>query len=968
MVVKAAQAKRALLLALTAFIAGCSGGPSLPMPSLPFFGGSEAQDPEFVHRGPTLGESLGQLPELDIPEVEAIKPSRADVMAAYNRVYGKLPSLRTNQAVGKRLADLHMEVGENLDIAGEAQPYDQAISLYESLLSKGNLQQADEVLYQLARAHDLAGNGDRALDYLDRLIGEYPLSEYIGEGRFRRAEIRFSAENFRAAAEDYAYVVELGGQSPYYRNASYMLGWTQFKRSRFAEGLENFFNVVDYLLLEGETQSLDAINTELLEDTFRVVTLALAYLDGPLTLAEEMRQRARPHWQYLAYERLAADYFDKSRFLDSVQTWQTFVEHNSLDARAPGAHIGMIQTLIDAGFPSDVLPKKEEFILRYGVYSEFWQHHPSQVRETYLPTLHDYLTEIATLAHAKAQNPEGHLLKASARGSKRDKRKISDEQRRELFLSAAGWYDQIVITFPDDPRTAEYLLLLGESYAEAAEHGRAVAALQRVVREYPTYDLAHEAGYAAILGLHELVSSAAADELELWQRLKIDAQIEFALMFPGDSRAPAVQADAANALFGLGHASEALDLADNLLAEWPDVTDDLRRTALLIIGHVRFAELEYAVTEQAYRQVAELGLREDQALKVRERLLASIYKQGEAAEAEGLVDAAVAHYLRIAEVDMAAELAIQGHFDAVAMLEGAQRAVEAAKLLSSFRKTYPDHQLAAGIDLRLASMYEQTENWSAAALEYVGLSKHAAEQEVRRQSLYRAAEIYLQQEDLLNAIENFRDYAHTYKQPLDLRLEAMHHMDELYQRTDEPDKRRFWLKKKIALHQEMGDQVTGRSRWLAANAQAVFAEDEKSAFAAIRLGHPLKRSLKKKQKALRRTLKAYETLAAYEVAEFTTASTYEIADLYSVLSKSIMKSDRPRDLSELELAQYEILLEEQAFPFEEQAIDLHAINMRRAWDGLYDEWVRRSYTELARLMPGRFDKREAEVSYAQSIH
>ena len=104
------------------------------------------------------------------------------------------------------------------------------------------------------------------------------------------------------------------------------------------------------------------------------------------------------------------------------------------------------------------------------------------------------------------------------------------------------------------------------------------------------------------------------------------------------------------------------------------------------------------------------------------------------------------------------------------------------------------------------------------------------------------------------------------------------------------------------------------------------------------------------------------------MAEFTTASTFEIADLYSVLSKSIMVSDRPKNLSALELEQYEILLEEQAFPFEEQAIDLHEINMRRAWNGVYDDWVRQSFNELMRLMPGRFNKPEVEVSYATRIH
>lgn len=918
------------------------------------WGGDDAR--EIKAKGPNLGKVVQRLPDLELPEVTPHKPTREEVMAAYNRVYGMLPSTRENLAVGKRLADLYMDVGQDGDIAGAQDPYSPAVSLYEKLLTQQDeAENVDEIVYQLARAHDLSGNGETTLAYLNRLISEYPDSSYIPEARFRRAELKFSAELYREAAADYEYVVALGDETPYYRNSAYMLGWSEFKRSRFDEGLHQFFNVLDNLLADTgsdtEAQNLDAVNRELLEDSFRVVTLALSYLDGAQTLAEEMRKRGKPPWQYLAYQRLADDYFAKERFLDNVQTWQTFVEHNSLDPRAPAAHKGMIKTLVDAGFPSDVLPKKKEFVERYGVYSSFWSHHPEDVRATYMDTLHEYLSELAKLAHAQAQGFEG-----------------KPDAHAQLYLAAAQWYEEIIVTFPEDPRTAEYLFLLGESYTEAGESGRAVAAYQRVVREFPAYPKAHEAGYAAILGLSRLVQTASAEELELWQRLKIDAQIEFALLFPGDERAPVVQADAADTLFGLGHTAEAVDLAENMLAEWPDVDPALRTTALLIIGHGKFEMGEFAQAELAYHQLSQTALDKQAQTKVRERLLAAVYKQGEAAEADNRIDQAVYHYMRIAGIDAAAPLAAQGHFDAVAVIEGAGRVEEAAQLLAEFRKTYPKHELGADIDMRLAGMYEKTENWQAAAQEYIGLAASASDSEVRRQSLYRGAQLYLEMDNVPAAIEYFRDYAHTYKQPRNLRMEAMHHMDLLYQRTGEEDKRRFWLNKKIQLHREMGSAADVRATTLAAGAQMVFATDAKNSFAAIRLTHPLKRSLKKKQTALKKTLKAYERVAAYEVAEYTTASTYEIASLYTQLSSAIMVSDRPKNLSALELDQYNILLEEQAFPFEEQAIGLHEINMRRAWEGTYDEWVQQSFSALGKLMPGRFNKPEREARYAKSIH
>ncbi|NKB99218.1 MAG: tetratricopeptide repeat protein [Pseudomonadales bacterium] len=918
---------------------------------------------EIRAKGPKLGRVLKNLPELEVRQVVAMKPTREEVMAAYNRVYGMLPNAVENHAVGKRLADLHMDLAQDQDIDGEADPYQAAVSLYEELLQQNvEGEGTDEILYQLARAYDLGANQVQAVTYLDRLISEYAESAFIPEARFRRAEIRFSGENYRSAAEDYQYVVDLGDTTPYYRNSAYMLGWSEFKRSRLDEGLHQFFNVIESLAANGEADALETIEVELLKDTFRVVNLALAYLDGAQTLADEMRKRNKPDWQYLAYENLADDYFEKERYLDNVATWQTFVEHNTLDKRAPAAHMGMVKTLMDAGFPSDVIPKKKEFVLRYGVYSEFWTHHTEVVRDSYIETLHGYLSELSKLAHAEAQAYAGVDA-----GGKRAK-DWSETEQRQLYLGAAEWYEELIVTFPKDPRTAEFLFLLGESYTEAVEFGRAVASFQRVVREFPEFDRAHEAGYAAILGLSELVSTASAHELELWQRLKIDSQIEFALIFPGDHRAPAVQTDAANTLFALGHADEAIDLAENLLAEWPDVAHELRKTALLIIGHGKFEADNFVAAEAAYHELLAMTLEESERSKVHERLLAAVYKQAEEAELELDVDRAVHHYLRVAQLDPTAKLAVQANFDAIATLEGASRLEEAAGMLADFRSRFPKHELNQGSDLRLADMYEKTENWAGAAAEFLSISKSATNREVRQQSHYRAAELYLQLDDVPMSIELFRDYAHTWMQPEGLRMEAMHHMDTLYHRTGEADNRRFWLKKKIELHRSMGANAGERPTYLAASAQLVFAEDAKHEFERIRLTHPLKRSLKKKQRALKKTLKAYEATANYGVAEFTTHATFEIANLYTGLSKSIMASDRPNSLSELELAQYDILLEEQAFPFEEQAIGLHEINAQKAWVGVYDDWVKASFTELARLMPGRFGKEEEVASYAQAIH
>ena len=105
-------------------------------------------------------------------------------------------------------------------------------------------------------------------------------------------------------------------------------------------------------------------------------------------------------------------------------------------------------------------------------------------------------------------------------------------------------------------------------------------------------------------------------------------------------------------------------------------------------------------------------------------------------------------------------------------------------------------------------------------------------------------------------------------------------------------------------------------------------------------------------------IKGYKLAAAYEVAGVTTESTFRIGEIYANFGQSLMASERPRNLNAEELEQYEILLEEQAYPFEEKAIVVHETNIQRTADGVYDEWVKKSLATLAELMPVRYAKQE----------
>jgi hypothetical protein len=180
-------------------------------------------------------------------------------------------------------------------------------------------------------------------------------------------------------------------------------------------------------------------------------------------------------------------------------------------------------------------------------------------------------------------------------------------------------------------------------------------------------------------------------------------------------------------------------------------------------------------------------------------------------------------------------------------------------------------------------------------------------------------------------------------------IDARQALADLARDTGDTAARRRWLEEVIAADAVAGSQRTDRSRYLAAQGALELARPHDDLARAIKLTVPLDQSLLAKKTATEQALAGYSRAAQYGVAEVTTAAGWAMADLYRDLGKSLLDSERPPSLSQEEREAYDVLLEEQAFPFEEKAIEIHETNARRAADGVYDQWVRKSYASLAEL-------------------
>jgi tetratricopeptide (TPR) repeat protein len=344
-----------------------------------------------------------------------------------------------------------------------------------------------------------------------------------------------------------------------------------------------------------------------------------------------------------------------------------------------------------------------------------------------------------------------------------------------------------------------------------------------------------------------------------------------------------------------------------------------------------------------------------------------VYKQGEQARAAGNVQDAVAHFNRVAAVAPQSTVRATAQYDAAAALITLKDWDGAARTLEDFRTRFPNHALQADVGGNLAVAYLEKGNWAQAAGEFERMAATHKDPKVARESLWQAAELYEKAGARPAAAKVYERYLKQYPDPLETSLEARWRLAGIA-RADGNGARELALMKEIQQADQRGGSVrTSRTRYLGAMSAIALAEPAAAEYRKVQLVEPLARQLKLKKAKLEDALKAYAVASDYGVAEATTAATFHTASLYQDFGKALIASQRPKKLSKLELEQYNVMLEEQAFPFEEKAMALHEVNARRTTEGIWDKWVQASFTALREMRPVRYGKNERSEGAIDAI-
>jgi cellulose synthase operon protein C len=857
------------------------------------------------------------------------------------------PKLRAEAL--RRLGDLNLEAGEFERMEKEVTQIDlqgaEAIKLYATLLKAyPDYPRNDQVLYQLARAYETTGQNGQALATLDRIVAHYPQTRQIDEVQFRRGELLFSAKRYAEAQKAYEVPIARGRESSFYEQSLYKHGWSLFKEGMNEESLKSFNGVLDAKLgvkaaaRPVRLEDLKRADRELIEDTLRVMSITFSYLDGAASLDAFVQQHGeRPYW-HLLYSSLGDLYVGKQRFQDGANTYRAFVARDPNNDFAPILSMQGIEAYKKGGFSQLVLDGKHDFVERYHFGSPFWKGRERAAYPEVVQELKINLKDVATYFHATAQS----------------------SHKPEDYLEAARWYRDYLRSFPDDPDSAATNYLLAETLFDSHSYADAAAEYEHTAYAYPKNAKSATAGYAALAAYQKVQDEASGAAKSNWHAKQTEAGIKFAQTFPEHPDSAGVLTRAAEDVYAAKDLPRAMQLAEAILARQPPVDAAKQRIAWTITAESEFSSGAYDKAEGAFVKARELAgadakLRAD----LTERLAADVYKQGEAAQQAGNPAGAVDAYLRVAKVAPDSKIRATAQYDAATQLINMKDWDRAIAVLEDYRRDFPKSELSAEVTRKLAVAYSAGNRPGPAAAEFERIAADPHEDpKVQREALLQSADLFAKANNTPKAVAMLEKFVATHPTPLADAIEARQRLADYAGHSGDTARQSYWYREIVQADAQAGAGRTDRTRYLAAKAQIQLATPARDAFRNVKLVLPLKKSLIAKRKALDTALAAYKRALDYKVAETTTAATFEMAELYRQLAKDIMASERPRNLSKDEREQYDSLLEEQVYPFEEQAINLHEANTARAKDGLYDEWVKKSYGVLAELKPARYAKSE----------
>ena len=887
---------------------------------------------------------------------EKVEDSLHKAMASYREYIKQVPATKIKPQAMHRLADLEIE--KSYRIEGVEAPAESgakaAIDHYTRLLAAYPLyDHNNRVMYQLSRAYEADGDNKNAMAMLEKLAYYYPDFERMDEVNFRLGEHYFRDRKYSRANQAYDAVLAYGKDNVFYESALKKQGWAYFRQDKYSLALDYFISALDHAVTQANVPGSNdrPIDNKQLEDIYRAISLSFSYLGGPTAINDYINKSGKTVYEKAFYRHLADYYLSRDRYTDAAKTYQAYIKKYPLSETSSTYSMRIIEGYQQGGFYDLAISARKDFAASFGPQSAYWKQLDSDDQQRTAELLKYNIRALASYYHSRYQKLAG------------------GQAKQDSYNQAMHWYREYYYLFPLDANAPQMSKLLAELHLENGDYRSAALEFEHIANNDPATEVAADSAYAALFAYRENLKNLPDSRRRSAREHIAEKSLKFAASYPDHAEASAVLATAAYDFLLLKHYSAATTTAKRVITDYADADRSQIQSALIVLADAAFESGQYAEAEASYSEILAMTEPGDSnRAGLTENLAASIYKQAELARKRNDHATAAQHFLRLKAVAPSASLSAAAQYEAASSLVTIGDWTRAAVVLEDFQKQNPTHKFSEATTRNLAVIYRKNDDLlkSAAKLEHV--AKHDKNVAIRRDALLQAAELYTQANRQHEAVRVYRQYAKQFPAPVEDAVETYWLIADIYKSNNDISNYHKYLQIIISADADAGKERTDRTRYLAAQSLLVLAVAQVDTFKAIELTRPFKHKLELKKEKMSSALESLTRVLEYQVSNTTTAATYHIAEIYLHFSQALNDSERPGGLTDLELEQYELALEEQAYMFEEKAISVYEKNTELLDSGIHDPWVDKSITRLSALFPAQYAKQEQKSEYLKSLY
>ncbi len=886
-----------------------------------------------------------------------IKPkSDQEILAAYQE-YLKHASgnNKSRMTAINRLADIEFDLSnkilenkkDNKSNNDDEKKYNEKLNITINLLTTSltdypNEKNNDRILYQLAKAHEQKGDIEQSVNILNRLIKKFPKSPYYIEAQFRIGEAAFTQGDYVTAEDSYTEVISSKKNELYYEKSTFKRGWARFKQNFYIESIDDFISAILFHDFE-QYKTLAESEKSQYTEYYRSIGLAFAYAGGIEPLQEYLKNNPETRLNYQIYSSISNIYLKQERYSDAASLLEQFIKDKPDSKNIPYAYLKIMAIWNKGSFTDKLNHSVNQFYTAYNPSSRYWKQKNTDknINKSISKSLKKYILQMSGNYHKLYQK----------------------NKNKDNLKNAMLWYTRYLTHYQAYVRKDNTNYLYAELLASANKNKMALK-----YYEIAAYDndliLNKNAAYATIIFTNKLYKKY---KNKTYLNKHIQYSIRYGDLYPNDSRTTKIAIHASQLAFTNKQFAKAIQLTD-ILSETKD--NKLEYTSKIIVAQSFFNLGKFSQAETIYTDLIQ-NLKGSKKAKrnIENGLALAIYKQAETAKLAGNIPEATKHYSRISDTVPRSEIAATGLYDAVALLMSKKIWSKAITAMEKFQTLYPQHKLNIKLSKNLSVAYLQSNQNIKAAQEFEKIASSGNDQELKKTALWQAAELYEEKKNYTSAIRSYKKYAKTYKKPFSQNMESMQKLVVLNTIINKPKVSSYWQNQIVKKDKRASNkQKTARTKYITSTTLLAFARSKDRLYRKYKLVHPLQKNLRRKKKAMQQAVRLYGRASVYKLSETSTEATYAIAAIYNDFSKALLKSEIPKNLSTDEQEQYKILLEDQAFPFEEKAIEFYEINMEHIKNNTYNDWVKKSFSNLKTIFPVRYNRDVKIDDYIKVLH